>query len=967
MKNIQTIKSVLILILLSVGFNLNAQIIVNSTPVTSTCNIGSFGIVTIKVPTEALTGDNIPLNITLPATSSTCVKKVTITTSTNLNFVSSVIPFVGGGTTFTNAAVIDPINGQNFNVMYAFPAGITCNGASGQFNVVIETNCLGVISTCTTTVNVIARAANYWTISKVFVTGNLTCGNSYWRIQATHSNPNGAGLGAYNLSGTITDTATVPVLSPTAPISIGYGCGLNGTYTVSSPVLQNCKATGATITNTATYNLTLGTGCGTMVGSVSATSPALQSPNALLSFSKTAYDSSYGTVFTTGCKGFYYIGIYNNGNTPWNNFTITDNLTIPGISVTSIGLGSGWTETPTGALTGLVSFNNPGVLLPGQSTGIYIYFNITGATSSVVTNTANLSYYGGTGTPPLPTTCPGISCPPVSTAIQNTTATANFTIVAAQAKPRIVKCNEPLVYTPPIKQVGNTIKFHIQVANVGSAPLSTIVTDNLGPTAQNLSVIGTPNYTYYANAPYYNSCGYFGSSVASSGSMYCNMTGPANNPVFNVTGLPGNCNLFLGNILVIEFEATVLPQLSGSKINTAVLTGGLSSSANYTIDKTAELKIRKIADVQTVENGSSFNYILTVTNVGSHPLDHVVVTDNLPSCVQKNGAIIVKKGTSTITNTFVSNLIITINPLIVINPGESFVITIPVKKISGTNCCNDAASATANMVVDLTQINANTPAEEPACVTSSLCCDIPDFQATISIPHTIHTGVYNLNLNAGTTPIQEIEVSMMDYHVTYSNLECKPANMGIFGNLYSPTLTVGGLLINNNNTHSINWGLGSPVVLNHSIIIKITKPAISALDCCTGIVYFCLKVRIKDVNCNVCEKILCGSFNIKDNIIIWNPGPILDKTILNQTKDSNFVNDYKINPFLKNQYESMILDQEQKGAIEHNLRLQQIEKSLNEIEPANRQEFLKIINSNEQINVIDAVNKLKENKTKNLK
>mgnify|MGYP003856387953 CR=1 FL=1 len=51
-------------------------IVVNNTPVVGTCSLGAYGNAQISVPTEALSGDNILLNITFPATSVGCVKKV---------------------------------------------------------------------------------------------------------------------------------------------------------------------------------------------------------------------------------------------------------------------------------------------------------------------------------------------------------------------------------------------------------------------------------------------------------------------------------------------------------------------------------------------------------------------------------------------------------------------------------------------------------------------------------------------------------------------------------------------------------------------------------------------------------------------------------------------------------------------------------------------------------------------------
>jgi uncharacterized repeat protein (TIGR01451 family) len=946
MKQSNYIKFILLGMLLLILQSIKAQlipstsaIVVNNTPIIQTCALGSYGNAQISVPTEALSGDNILLNITFPATAAGCVKTVKITNTTNLNFGSSVISFVPSGTnTYTNSAVLDPINGQNFNVIYSFPNGTTCNGAVGTFTVEFTVTCGTTVTTCTKSVNVIARAANYWSIAKVFITGNLVCGNSYWAIRLTNNNPNPSGLGGYTIGGTVTETVTsVPIVSPTGPVAVGpLPPNFNSTWTVANITLQNCLPAGATITNTASYNLTLGGGCSTVTGTVSATSTPLQAPNASINFTKSAWAN--GGIFSAGCQGYYVLTICNNGNVPWSGFTLTDNLSIPGLTFTSFGSSGGWVATP-GTLTGLTTFTNPSlVLLPGQCTYIYLYFNISSTPPSTITNTATLTYSGyvpsgsGSGGSAL---CTSVTCPTINTAVQTVTANTTFTISPAKAVPSIVKCNEPNPWSIPIKQVGNTIKFRIQVGNSGAATLNTVVNDVLNSSPQNLTLIGTPTFTYYANQNG-NYCGGIGGTGVSMTPPP--NTGTATSPQWALT-IPPNCNLFKANVVVIELDALINPQISGSRTNTATATTAgwpvQSGSANYTIDKTGELKIRKVADVTTVENGGTFNYTLTVTNMGSTPLNNVIVTDNLPACVALNGSIIVKKNAVTISSTVSSSVVITINAATVINPGESFVITIPVKKVSGTNCCNPLATATGKMVPDGTLINATTPVDEPACVTSISCCDIQNFETSLNpIPSHI-PGNFNLTINAGLIPVQELEISMLDYHVVYSSPDCKPLSMGIFGTIFSPNTTIGGLLINNNSSHTVGWGLGTPTILNNTIKLTISRPGILNLSCCNGVLYFCLKVRVKNVDCKVCEKIVCGKFNLKSNTIIWDP-PI--DVIDFPTK--------RIKAEFKELNEKTIVEQQQKTDIEDAKIQILIQNELKKLEPAKAQELLNRLSTN---------------------
>ena len=42
-----------------------------------------------------------------------------------------------------------------------------------------------------------------------------------------------------------------------------------------------------------------------------------------------------------------------------------------------------------------------------------------------------------------------------------------------------------------------------------------------------------------------------------------------------------------------------------------------------------------------------------------------------------------------------------------------------------------------------------------------------------------------------------------------------------------------------------------------TINVRILRPLILPLPCCNGKFYYCLKVRLRDVKCRICEKIVC--------------------------------------------------------------------------------------------------------------
>ena len=867
-----------------------SQIVLNTSPNTDICNLSGDNV-TVSVPSEALTGDNIALNITLPGSyDAGCVKTVSITNSANLVFQSSgAIPFtnMGGGTYQNNPSpTLNGNDGHNFNVFYKFPGYTTCNGTVGTFDVTVTLDCAGVITTCTTSVSVIARAANYWSITKEFVTGDLTCGLSTWKIKLHHNNPNGSGLGTYKLSGTITETPSVPIVSG-AVHTVNYSMASNSFYT-KYVTLQNCAPEGSIITNSANYNFTLGDGtCGTMTGSVSAVSDPLVSPNTDLSFVKYAYDNNgYPSThpyfnIPPGCSGKYRIQAKNNGNVPWTNLVITDDFNIPGITITNISPPAGWITLPTipPYLNILYTFTAPlgFVLNPGEEINIWVDFevNLTTLVGTTITNSATIDYQAsgtgsGNGNGGGPSPCPAISCPTIDTSLQNDSTTVDFDVATKEPRGSIKKCilNPPSAIVPPIYQIGDIMEFSVMIGNSGAGNLTTTLADPFGMPGQNLEILpGSITYEYYAdqNRSYRNSCSPpFGAPIAPPFPVVSNTT-DLQNPFWNITNMPGICDYNRSNFLIIKFNAEVLPQLHGTKTNSASIpsttgAGTHASAVNYSIDQVGVLGIFKEADEEIVENGQSFNYIITVSNDGSVPLDNIVITDMLPDCVSVNGSLTIEDSFATpIPFTTSGGLIININPATQIFPGNDFTITIPVVKSGGGNCCNESVSVTAEMTTSGIELNANygSPEAPAACVTGTECCDIEDFDATIQE----NNGTFNVNISGGSVPLQEVEISMVDYHIEYSERDCKPDDLGVFGTLTTSTTNLANLILNagDNGTSSLSWLLGNPSIINSSVNLDILYPEVLNLECCDVEFYFCLKVRVKDVNCNVCEKIICFS------------------------------------------------------------------------------------------------------------
>jgi len=846
----------------------------DTTRVTSTCSVNG-GNFHISVPHEVLSGDMIPLNITLPGTlPDTCQVTVSIQYSSPNNKLqygtSSNIQFYPSGNNTVISNVLAGNNGYNFNVFFKFPNHVTCDGEVGTFQVTFD----ACGASCTTTVNVTARAANYWTVKKEFIIGDLTCGVSKWRIKVMNNNPNPSGHGNYKIQGTITENTTLPVLS-NAVHNVSGTTGYAAYYTVT---LQNCQNAGTVITNQANYNFTLGDGCDKMNGIISADSPPLQSPNANISFTKGIYSSSgyYTNPFriSAGCDAYYKIRVNNTGNVPWIINSITDIMPSQ-ITVNSISE-PGFTHTVSGNTYTFTPSSPPMIINPGEYKVIVIYFtvNSTLPTGTIVSNTAYLNYNGTNGTFSTggggnnnPGCSGGINCPTIDTTVQTDTTMVNFKVVEPFPKEIFRKC---ITNRPPnsIYNIGDTIHFKYIVGNSGSGVLNTVINDNIGLPGQNLQIIpSSVNYNYYEDEQYATGwvlCNIISNNFTNQTSITNPFSVSANttdlqHPVFTISNMPGICQLWRANYLVIEFDAVILSQIYGHKVNTATTSHGHVGQASYNIDQIGILAVTKRADQEFVDNNGNFNYIIEVTNNGSVPLDHIAIYDQLPSCVQKGQDITATDFTGNPINVTISgNLTVSFPATWQLMPGETATVNIPVTKISGGNCCNESVRAQGTMTTSGTLLEANYgSSEEPAaCVKSSECCDIPDFQGHL---YENSDGTYSVSINSGDTPIQQVDISVVDYHVEYNHPSCRPADMGIFGTLSTQDYNLNGLVLDSitNNTTNLTWLPGNPAILNNTVNFSISKPGVLDVPCCKADFYFCIKVSVKDVNCNVCEKVLC--------------------------------------------------------------------------------------------------------------
>lgn len=871
-------------------------------------------------------------------------------------------PFYNSGTNqFKNASVISSNNGLGINIPFKFKAGVTCNGEKGTFNVKITLTCLdGSVRACIfKQISLNAIAQNYWKVEKKHVWGNLRGGTIIWDIILTNTNPN-PGIGDYNIlnpsiqdafpnaaTGTIVSVVhysgggsligLTGLNSSMATWNTGLILSSNGGAVVYRVTTNSCMPAGTLIKNCINIFGSLGkiqyplpscafiNNATPICDTVRLVGTATSSAN----FSKSLTYPVNVLNYAPGCEAEYTISVSNNGNIPLNNIIISDLFPtgLTGIDVTQISVSSGGTnmDYTTNLQSGtfnssvnqswppnlasppppFTSFNlttTNGMLL-GGSVVIKIRFKINAIAGTIINNCADLNYngtYGGTSSggmicgvivPPLPATSTLHSCAP-------------FTVQQPAAIPGIRKCirNGQQSFS-----VGDVIPFRIVISNHGGANFSGNLTDLLG-LPQNLALIsGSLTYSYGVGSfsPYSTTPGCMTdfSNISNTLPSWVSVTQQTTqNLGWSINGMPANCELDQASYLIIDFDATILPHPFGQYCNRAKL-GTLFSDACYNVMRVAQISTKKQVSTAFVEPGQSFNYIIVVKNEGSVALKNILVKDALPSCVtytNRSGRILDVNGNLVSSvNVTGGPPIFTLSTALILQPGQSVELTITVLRKANdqsAQCCNLSArgSGTTNDAASQTISDV----DGPVCVESGLCCDIPDMEVDFWTNNINGEIVPAFWIKSGPLPVQEIEISLMDYHAEYSNQNCKPLNMGnLFGHIepfvgshgpanwnfnslpgivpsIPPVLALQTLISPVNN--SLTWSGPTPINLsgaynpNGIVGLNFVAPDIVNLDCCSGKVYYCFKVRVKDVNCNVCEKIVCGSSEIpKQKQIHW--------------------------------------------------------------------------------------------------
>ncbi|WP_250631352.1 DUF11 domain-containing protein [Rhodoflexus caldus] len=616
------------------------------------------------------------------------------------------------------------------------------------------------------------------------------------------------------------------------------------------------------------------------------------------------------TQLSPGCSGRYIISFTNTGNVPITQLTITDPF-------------------PTGLtyINHVISPANAGVLntgsspfqfnmtqsslAPNASIFIEINFQVNTVVSpgTLITNCATANFNANIPINPGNDFCGN----PVQTVVSNTAqGCVQFNVKQPSPLVSIKKC----VTGPSAVAVGGQQSFAIFIANNGDQAFNGTLTDPIA--AHNLSNIqnvqvfaGTVPNIQSVN---YGSCGFLNSPSVQNHLQP--LTAPTNG--FSVTTsvsntaltanltIPPNCNFMQTNVVMITFTATQMPASMGTNLATVTLGAGqtISSQVPYNILAMAALNGEKQvnsginqsnwSNSQIVPVGGTFQYRIRISNVGSLPLSKIQVQDNLPSCVQlANPAniTVVDANNNTVASALpvsFSGGVFVLPAGFTLNPGQDVFLVFNAQRTAATpEPCVNCATVSA-----VSPLSANPLTWNTGCANILQPLDCQN-EACKELKVEIKPGLVMSNGNVQPmllqlsypVPIQELSIHVDDFFIQYLPGDCKPANIGnAVGHMATASSPIGGangLLLQQPHppmNTSLTW-IGNPTSVNtgfgilSGIPFNLSLPNILNLKCCEGRMNICFTVRIKDVNCVVCEKRICRELKFPSAVIVT-PSPL---------------------------------------------------------------------------------------------
>lgn len=604
---------------------------------------------------------------------------------------------VGNQVTFALTGLTLPSGSGTVQINAMFKPGVTCGGTKLCNRAGITTNInSGAFVWSNDDCVTAAQPTNKWTFEKEWVSGCALDDEVVFRIKII--NPWGGDIGGLNLtninlydvipagatilgiygnwngiSGTLLTggpssiavspwytwyTVYVKLKFPSGPFSVGQTVINNSSMTFTTP----CSTQPVTWSDTAKVVLCQGTTSGSLAKWLSLN---MYLPN----------NPSWYPVFSPGCCGTYTLYYANNGTLAQSNFVMTDILpTKVDVNAINTNVPSGntpvtvdvycWSGTSCSTVPcTTVVYNTAGFQtmtgLPANVCKIKWSYSNTIAVSQTLYNTVDVCVRNtdfSNSSPVL--TGQNIVNTLQAQATSLPVITVTHTKVVDATQPKIITtkmfigdCNNACQVTPggPF-QPGDTVRFRIAVANIGSANATTCVIKDTLPAG--LSYVGNP--TYYYNT--FNWMAYIYNppccslSVAVPSQIGGTLTTPTvgqTNLQWTFPTLPARCD-GLVEYFMIDFDVKISdnpPAPPGQYANTFTFSSSnvpntLSNPAYLTVNATAQIQAIKEVKAQGSTNpwsnsasalpGAMAGFKLSVVNTGNTALTNLCLLDIMP-------------------------------------------------------------------------------------------------------------------------------------------------------------------------------------------------------------------------------------------------------------------------------------------------------------------------------------------------
>jgi uncharacterized repeat protein (TIGR01451 family) len=609
---------------------------------------------------------------------------------------SPISSIVGNQVTFALSGLTLPSGSGTIQINAMFKPGVTCGGAKICNKAAITTNLnSGTFVWSNDDCVTAAVPTNKWTFEKELVSGCALDDEVVFRIKII--NPWGGDIGGLNL----TNINLYDIVPPGAIILGIYGNwnGISGTLLTGGPtsigvspwytwytVYVKLKfpsgpfTVGQTVINKS--NITFTTPCSTQPVTWTDTAKVVLC-NGIYSGSISKWLSlnmyfpsnpSWYPVFSPGCCGSYTLWYSNNGTLAQSNYVMTDilptkvdvntiNTSVPTGDTVKVDVycwsGTSCGTTPCTTVTYTTAGFQSMTGLPANICKITWTYTKPIAVSQTLYNTLNVCVRTtdfSNGSPVL--VGQNIVNTLQASATSLPTMTVTHTKVVDVVQPKVITtkmfigdCNNACQVTPggPF-QPGDTVRFRIAVANIGSANATTCVIKDTLPAG--LTYVGNP--TYYYNTFNWMAYIYNPPCCSLSVAVPSQIGGTLTTPIAGQTNLqwtfpllPSRCD-GLVEYFMIDFDVKISdspPAPPGQYVNTFTFSASnvpntLSNPAYLTVNATAQIQAIKEVKAQGSSSpwsnsasalpGGMAGFRLSVVNTGNTALTNLCLLDIMP-------------------------------------------------------------------------------------------------------------------------------------------------------------------------------------------------------------------------------------------------------------------------------------------------------------------------------------------------